>query len=228
MNQSVRILTLAVLASLVACTPSWAQDAVPARNDPLHITKLENEYVRVFNVYIPPGKSTTFHEHAFDFSVVFVEGSKLKNEMMGGTTAEVVVNTGTVAYGGFAAKPVVQRITNLSDNANWQVAFEILVPSAGKFQTSARDAAYKVELDNERLRAWRLILQPGQSVPAITQTAPGLRIALSDGKIVQQVGGSDQEISIKRGEFLWQPARSSRSLRNAGNVPVEFVEYELK
>ena len=82
MNQSVRILTLAVLASLVACTPSWAQDAVPARNDPLHITKLENEYVRVFNVYIPPGKSTTFHEHAFDFSVVFVEGSKLKNEMM--------------------------------------------------------------------------------------------------------------------------------------------------
>jgi hypothetical protein len=40
-------------------------------------------------------------------------------------------------------------------------------------------------MDNERVRGWRLMLQPGESAAAITQTAPGLRIVIDGGEIVE-------------------------------------------
>ena len=154
----------------------------------------------------------------------------MKNETLDGAPAFVNTSTaGLVRYNGYAKKPFVHRVTNLGDNRFWVVGTEILIPEPGKFQVSNREVlGYKLELDNERLRAWRLVLEPNGSAPAINQLAPGLRISLSDGKIVEQVAGRDQEISLKRGDFVWQPAGATRSLRNTGDAPVELIEYELK
>jgi hypothetical protein len=225
-RQSTPILTFALL---FLCAAAWTQDAiVPTRKEPLHVPKLENEFIRVLNVVIPPGKATLFHEHTLDFVALFVQGANLKNETPDGASAFPTLKTGLVAYNDYAAKPYIHRVSNLSDNPFWVVGSEILIPPPGKFQASNREAPYKVEIDNARVRVWRLILEPGQSAPTVTQAAPGLRVSLSDSKIVEQVAGRDQEVSLKKGEFIWQPQGSTRSLRHTGDNAIELVEYELK
>ena len=83
--------------------------------------------------------------------------------------------------------------------------------------------------DNERARAWRLALEPGQSVAAITQKAPGLRVVIDGGEIAEIVpDGPDRGQWLRLGDFYWQEPGATRGIRNIGTTRVEFVEFELK
>jgi hypothetical protein len=104
-------------------------------------------------------------------------------------------------------------------------------PEAGRFAQSSREevSAYKSVLDNERVRAWRLVLDPGHSAPPITQKAPGVRIVVKGGNLVEsEVGYPNHEMVLKSGDFIWQEQNVTRTLRNVGTTQIELVEFELR
>src|SRR3989449_6659576 len=85
----------------------------------------------------------------------------------------------------------------------------------GQFTPSARSdtPGYAQIMDNERVRGWRLVLEPGQSAPVISQTAPGIRIVIDGGELVESVPGfADRGWPLRSGEFYWQEARVTRGL----------------
>ena len=55
-----------------------AGSAVSASDEPHHHVILKNGLVRMFRVLIPPGRSTLWHEHNFDFVVLAVNGRSSK------------------------------------------------------------------------------------------------------------------------------------------------------
>jgi hypothetical protein len=84
-------------------------------------------------------------------------------------------------------------------------------------------------MDNERVRGWRLALEPGQSAAPIMQTAPGIRIVLDGGELVESVPGqAGRGWMLATGEFYWQDAGVTRGLRNIGTTRIEIVEFEIK
>lgn len=84
-------------------------------------------------------------------------------------------------------------------------------------------------MDNERVRGWRLLLDPGQTAAPFTQTAPGLRIVLDGGEIAEIVAGQpDRGMNLRLGEFYWQEPGMTRAIRNIGSTRVELIEFELK
>ncbi len=84
-------------------------------------------------------------------------------------------------------------------------------------------------LDNERVRGWRVVLEPGQAAGEIRQQAPGLRIVIDGGILAEIVPGqADRGMSLRAGDFLWQEAGATRAVRNTGTTRLEFVEFELK
>ena len=75
----------------------------------------------------------------------------------------------------------------------------------------------------------RIDLAPGQSAPAITQTAPGIRIVVDGGELVEQVPGQpDRPMMMMPGGYYWQDAGATRGLKNAGKTPIALIEFELK
>jgi hypothetical protein len=63
-------------------------------------------------------------------------------------------------------------------------------------------------------------IESGQSVPAITQAAPGIRIVVSGGELVESVTGQpDRAMRPKMGEFFWQDAGATRAVRNFWHNP---------
>ena len=103
-----------------------------------------------------------------------------------------------------------------------------MYPEPGRYTPSTRPPKYEVALDNDRVRAWRLKLNPGESAPVIQQTAPGARIVVAGGTVVEQRSGKpDQPMVLKNHDFM-MTAVEERGIENIGNSSIELVEIELK
>lgn len=102
----------------MASTPAKSANAsLPAPPDylaePRHRWLFENQYVRVYDVRIPPGEMTEFHRHAYDGVAVFVSGGLVASQVPGepwGTTERVVARG--VAFSADSKKPTVHRVRN--------------------------------------------------------------------------------------------------------------------
>lgn len=209
-----------------------AATAPLARNEPHHHLVLQNEFVRVFRVLIPPGSSTLWHEHDFDYVVLQVNGTTIQVDVATSpqATAGTMV-TKSLTYVNYAGKRFVHRAHNTDTAVNHQLAFEIIPPSPAGSGATDRSGApqYKVEIDNDRLRAWRMQLAPGETADRITQKTPAVRFVLSGERIVEEdTSGQVKEIAVRAGDFAWLSAATSRSVTNAGASPLELVEVELK
>jgi hypothetical protein len=125
--------------------------------------------------------------------------------------------------------PRTHKASNMGETPFHNVSFIFNNAQPGRFQPSTRSGPYTQIMDNERVRGWRLVLQPGQTADAITQSAPGLRVVLDGGVIAELVPGQpDRGMTMRQGEFYWQDAGITRAIRNIGTTPLELVEFELK
>ena len=96
-------------------------------------------------------------------------------------------------------------------------------------QLRAGVTGYTQIMDNARLRAWRVVLKPGEATGQITQTAAGLRVYVHGGVLAEMVPGSaDRGMAPYEGDFIWQDAGQTRAVKNTGTTLIEFVEFELK
>ena len=221
----------------VGLGPSFAAAAtdpvvVPVESAPFHFQVFENDYVRFLNVLIPPGKVGAYHRHSIDFAQVIIEATnRLEATVLDKPMGLVSMKTGQVLFAGYSKAPLIHQVANGGQSSFHVLGIEILDSQPGRFSPSTRAdvPAYTSVLDNERVRGWRLVLQPGEAAAAITQTAPGVRIVEQGGDIVESVREKpDNDLNLVRGNFVWQTAGTTRAVRNVGTSPVEWVEFELK
>jgi hypothetical protein len=233
---AVTVPEILIAPAFAAPRPATAQvageaAALPVGKTPFHIYVFQNRHVRLVNANIPPGRSAPYHRHTADFAFVVVEAATVKAQAPGGEPLELPQRTGAVSYAGYTKKPATHQVFNIDTKPYHVVGIELMYSTPGRFTPSRRADVpdYKLVLDNERVRGWELTLLPGQSVAAITQKAPGIRIVVSGGELVEnEPGQADRELSLKLGDFMWQEANATRALRNAGATPIDLIEFELK
>jgi|SRR5687768_1571176 len=81
--------------------------------DRLHTWRFENQYVRVFDVRIPPGQMTDFHRRAYDAVTVRISGGSIAWQTQGGPwDAATKVDPGSVVFDADAGKTDVRRMRN--------------------------------------------------------------------------------------------------------------------
>jgi hypothetical protein len=125
---------------------------------------------------------------------------------------------------------MTHRVNNVGATAFHNIVVALMDAPPGRFSPGLREGpGYAQILDNERVRAWRLVLEPGQTATAITQKAPGLRVIIDGGEIAESVPGEpDRGLMLRLGDFYWQEPGATRAVRNIGSTRVELVEFELK
>ena len=214
----------------VFATYCWAQETVvPVTNAGFHQFTFQDENMSLENVTLPAGYSTGYHSHEQDLVFVITGGAKIKNQVLGKDPVELEFKLGEVRFAPYTKTPGTHQITNIEpQNPMRLLAVGIVYPTPGRYTVSTRPAKYEVALDNDRARAWRLKLNPGESAPAMRQTAPGARIVVTGGMIAEKrMGKPDQPILLQNHDFMSVVAEE-RGIENIGNSPVELVEIELK
>jgi hypothetical protein len=235
-----QLLETSVLIALAFVVPhaATAQDAprtqvVPVEKAPFHVPMFGNEFVTMLNANIPAGRTASYHKHSLDMISVVVESAKTRTQVLGETPIEAQTPSpaGAVNYNSYSKNPKIHQVTNIDSKPFHVVGFEFIYEGPRRFSPSFRVEvpAYQTVVDNERVRGWRLVLEPDQSVSAFTQKAPGVRVVLKGGELVEsEPGQPERAMSLKLGDFMWQEANVTRAVRNAGATQIELVEFELK
>jgi len=218
---------------IVTITPlATAQDAAPTpvEETSYHVPVFSNELVTVLNVFIPPQRESGFHRHSLDSVGVLVSDSARTGQVLGAAaTVTPLRGNGSATFTNYAREPIVHNVAITGDAPFHNIVVELLSSTPGRLTPGTRGQGYTQLIDNERVRVWRLALEPGQSVAAITQSAPGIRVVIEGSELVESVPGrADRHKVPHKGEFFWQEAGQTRAVRNVGTSRLELVEIELK
>jgi quercetin dioxygenase-like cupin family protein len=81
--------------------------------DGRHRWLFENQYVRVYDVRIPPGEMTEFHRHGYDAVAVRASGGRVSTQLEGAQwSAPTEIEPGSVVFDADSKKPFVHRVRN--------------------------------------------------------------------------------------------------------------------
>lgn len=221
-----RALAVALL-SLCAILNSTAQSPVPVANEPRHHLKFENDYVRVFDVLVPPGDATLFHLHSNDYAFVSIGDATLKAQASGSQPGDLILKDGEAR---FTKGPITHRVTNVAGAPFRNITIEIL-KSPGPVGAATPDTSpgHSIVLENDRVRIERLILEPGQSTNVHTHNLSALSVFLTKAKVrIESPGAKPETIEYKPGDFRWRAAPVTHSIKNTGSTRFEAVGVDWK
>jgi hypothetical protein len=225
-----------VIAAALAFTlagPLLAQDdVVPADKEPRHVPKLVNEWVRVVDVEIPEGEQTLYHRHSLDYPYVLVTSVTLYNQVYGEEPKDVKMQAGFVGYYNAASKGAyTHRFINRGPGTFRAIGIELLQPiesgAAPKPALLPLEGA-EIVLDNDRVGAYRIKIAPGASVGPVTIPGPSIRVAMGEGKLVDEIEDTQTEMRLAPAQFVFQPQTTTATFTNIGGTELELVEFVLK
>ncbi|MSO45805.1 MAG: hypothetical protein EXQ59_03430 [Acidobacteria bacterium] len=230
------VMCVAAMIAPAMTVPALAQDeerAVPVDKAPYHQPVFSNEHVLVMKIDIPPQRNTGYHTHVRDSVSVNIVPADMVTQDVGQTSTAPAPRRkpGEASFNAYGKEHRTHKNSNVGPTPFHNVSFIFRSPAPLGLTPSSRTEVpvYARVMDNDRVRGWRLVLEPGASVAAITQQAPGLRVVVGGGEIVERVPGQpDRSMNLRVGEFYWQDSGLTRSVRNAGPTRIELLEFELK
>jgi quercetin dioxygenase-like cupin family protein len=223
------LITFGVLPIGTLSQSNSAQSPVEISGEPRHHPKFENEFVRVLDVTVPAGDATLWHVHRNDNVVVTLGGASLRLEKVGAPTAEVQWKLGDVNFG---KATYTHRAINIGTTPFHNLTIELLSsPPASKEMARLNEPNVRTPvLENERVRVYRLSLEPGQSTAVHTHVLPGLAIAVTAGEVEITTKGMKKadRLTIPAGDVRWRAGVTTHSIKNVGQTRFEAVDIELK
>jgi quercetin dioxygenase-like cupin family protein len=232
-----RIAASALCALLAAQPFAFAEKSPAATHPPVEHASFHHqvhvdEDISILSNRYPPNGDSGFHTHFLDHLYVAIQPAQVSGQSLGKPLAALpAVPMGAAGYGAMGNEPRTHRIVNSDKGVAHFIVIELRRARPAGTPVSSRESApqYVQIVDNPRLRAWRLTLEPGQSVPAITQGSKGVQVVVRGGLLTTiRASSPDQVLFLRPGDYAIQPAGATRALKNAGTETIELVEMELK
>jgi hypothetical protein len=174
-----------------------AQAPVPIENEPRHRLQFENDVVRLFDVFLPPGDASLPHTHSHDTLTVELSNDAIWTESEIGERRESTSKIGRVTSNtDYGEQPRSHRVGNAGKTPFHEICLELMSPpgsSKGKLLDGDLSRFSKV-LDNEYAVAYLIRLPPGESTGKHLYRRPALFIRLPDGGFEWIEEGSEREL----------------------------------
>lgn len=207
-----------------------ADGYVAVHDEPRHRRRFENEFVRVYDVLIPPGDTTLYHHHAEDTFYVAVNEATVRDRTWG----EDDVTTGTAPAGlvlcrPHRRKPLIHQVHNAGAAEMRLIGAEIKASPAVTSSDPLDAPGFQLHLERDRLRAYDLALEPGASTGNVDYRFSSLTVMMSIATMhVAHADGTERTMICAPGDVVWQPGPISVSLTNVGEESLAAVVGEWR
>jgi hypothetical protein len=224
------VLALLFSASLLAQAPV----ALPIPQEPHHHLVLENEYVRVFRVSVPPHESTLLHQHDVPYVYVALGAADVINAVQGRPEVRLVMADGQLGYSpGHFAHIARNNLDTPFDNVTIELLKQqgevrnlcrkIVESDLGPcFKTDTSSGGYTDEplFKTQALSVDLISLHPRDKFAQRVQLGC-LYVALDSAELQDAPG--KPAIKLQPGDRFWVPAATILKLRNPGPSVARYL-----
>ena len=203
---------------------------VEVRDEPFHRHCFENEWVRAYDVLIPAGATSLYHRHAEDTFYAIVHEVRLRDQVFGQEpTGEGTVPEGLSMCRPHRSDPLIHRVTNLGENPARMIGAEVKDAPGVRSDEALEAPGHALIWEVERLRAYRLVLEPGEETGPLAYPFASLTVAMTRASLETREGGTlARTASVAEGEMAWRGDAARLRLRNVGPTAYHAILVEWR
>lgn len=178
---------------------------VPVREEPRHKPVLQNKYMRLLDVWLPPGDTTMYHIHATPSLFVVLSNTLTASQIKGGSWTSDRSAAGKTWYRSFVNDTLVHRVANIDSIPFHVNDIEIL----SFFDSAIHNTAlsFPVLIENERAVAYQ-VNRASLKNNVISGRGP-LVAELISGKASFHDKSRKAVTAMQAGKYLYIPPGSS-------------------
>jgi hypothetical protein len=184
-------------------------DAIQVSQEPRHHKVLENAWVRVLDVRIPPGDTSLMHKHSTP-SVFMVLSNTQTGSQAIVEPEKPDLSDGHVWFEGFYTTPRIHRVWNSGSIVFHVIDMEILHSNPGELESPLVADGLSIQFDEKPVRAYRMELSANTRMQFPKRKKPVLVVGLV------------------KGDFTYFPPGKPVRLANVTNNPHPIAIYEFK
>ena len=220
MNSKFKLL-LAILFLHTAAVAAQVQ----VSKEPRHKKVLENKYIRLLDVRIPPGDTTLFHIHSTPSLFLHFTNTVVCSQEKGKTWEKSKNKEGEADYVSFKNETWVHRVSNCDTIPFHVTVIEILSPY--KTTTHPKPLPFAVLFENEKAFAYRFS-SSSLNKQLISGRGPMVAELIAGDEVIYYDTMKKKSIKIKTGKFLYIKPGSSFYFSAKGDDEINMVLFEIK
>jgi len=203
------------------CLQNYAQ--VPVREEPRHHLVINNQYLRVLDVWITPGDTTLFHIHATPSLFLIFTDTKVATQLKDSAWLSDTNIKGEVYFEAFTRERV-HRVSNVDRDSFHVTDIEIL--SSFKPNDGRKPLPYGLLFDNDKAFAYRITeIDKQQNVSGRGPIFMGL---VEGEHVIVNVEGKKEHTEIAPGKLLYLKPGESFQISAKKKGKLNLVMFELK
>jgi len=251
MHRKIWACIAAIFLLALRCAPQTPA-AVPITSEQHHHLALQNDYVRLFEVEVPPHQSTLLHQHDYDYIYIAIGDAQFTNILPGEAPAALKMADGDIHFsrGGFA-----HLARNDANTPFRNVTIELLRPQGAVRNQCMRmdttqpaglcvgsdDSSTLSEFTTDGTRVFYVFVTPhhdfmlfeSNASPANADRVPNpkrehLLVALDDATVTPSAGAQTEK-HLGPGDFAWLgPDDSAARIASASDKGARFYLLEFR
>jgi len=198
---------------------------VQVSEEPRHVPVLVNNYIRLLDVWLPPGDTTWFHMHSTPSVFLHFTTTAIASEAEGEDWVSEQSVPGKVWYRSFTPDTLIHRVANVDSTPFHVNDIEIL--SYYDTLTYRRKLYFPLLFENERVTAYSLT-RKYYATGIVKDRGPIIAELVSGDKVYYTNTVTNQKTEIRAGEYLYIDPGSSFYFSFKGNQPVNMILFEIK
>lgn len=218
---------ITVLLATVLISTSSLTAQVQVSKEPRHKPVLENNYLRLLDVWLPPGDTTLYHIHSTPSLFIYLNKAKISSQIKGQGWVNDESVTGFAWYNPFSPDSLVHRVCN-ADKISFHVNdIELLAPFAKTKSMQLKALDFPVLIENEKAFAYQL---NNSTIKEQKITGRGPMVAiLTVGETIDFHNTKTNQIKkIRTGEYVYIEPGSSFYFSVKRTENINMVLFEIK
>jgi hypothetical protein len=228
-------------------SPIKGEDAVPVSTEPHHAHLFQNDYVRVYNVTVPPSDATMLHQHDLPYLYLTLGATDVMNAVAGKPEAHLQLEDGSTRYaaGGFAhivrtdAGILFHNITvelvhpqdaqrNLGDKASDRPLGSCPQSAASANQNDQIPSEQVIPcFETSELRMELVKVEGGKDFTQASPETAALLIAMTNANVDVSLAGQHAAF-LHAGDVLWLPPGTARKVVDFLGIKSQFLLISFK
>ncbi|HEY4285891.1 MAG TPA: hypothetical protein VGN00_02220 [Puia sp.] len=205
--------------------PVDTSKVIQVRKEPRHHDVLDNGWVRILDVHIPPGDTSLYHKHSTP-SIFLVLGNTRTGSQTIVEPRHRTFSTEGLWYEDFTDTPRIHRVWNEDKVPFHTIDIELPHKPTGKAGPVVSDPAFTLLFDEKPARGYRVTVARGHGVELAARPTPLVVVGLVKTASIAQVNNKPFK---SKGDYLFLPAGQRLVIKNNKSTEQEqFAVFELK